>query len=133
MRRAAALLLAATFAAPAFAGDGALTFRAGSEVLVAPTASVRGLQALDTSGQPIIAITMADGMALAFSRLTVAHVGEVMDILICGAVVSSPMLQAPIYGNEMRITGAFTVDQASDLARRISSDTCADFVPPPAS
>jgi hypothetical protein len=128
--RAAALLLAATLAAPASAGDGALTFRAGSDVLVVPTAAVRGFQALDNSGQPVIAITMADGLALAFSRLTVAHVGEVMDLLVCGAVVSSPVIQAPIYGNELRITGTFTVDQAADLARRISTDDCAGFVSP---
>ena len=130
MIRPAALVLAAALASPALAGDGALSFRAGSEVLVVPTAASRAFQALDNSGNPVIAITLADGLALAFSRLTVAHVGEVMDILICGTTVSSPTLNTPIYGNELRISGTFTTDEATDLARRISTDSCAGFTPP---
>ena len=55
-----------------------------------------------------------------FGKLTGAHVGENLAILLDGKVVSAPSIRGAIYG-ECQITGQFTEAEARDLASALEN------------
>lgn len=79
------------------------------------------VQAGTFGGEPTIVVELEPDAQRTFAKLTTRHVGEVLDLLIDGTVVSSPRVQSVIPGPSVVISGDFTASQAADLARRISS------------
>jgi preprotein translocase subunit SecD len=76
-------------------------------------------------GQPTIVVELEPDAQRTFAKLTARHVGEILDLLIDGAVVSSPRIQTVIPGPSVVISGDFTTSEAAELARRISSGDAA--------
>ena len=72
-------------------------------------------------GQPTIVVELEPDAQRTFAKLTARHLGEVLDLLVDGAVVSSPRIQTVIPGPSVVISGDFTSREAAELARRISS------------
>jgi preprotein translocase subunit SecD len=72
-------------------------------------------------GKPTIVIELEPDAQRTFAKLTARHLGEVLDLLVDGSVVSSPRIQTVIPGPSVTISGDFTASEATDLARRISS------------
>ena len=80
-----------------------------------------GVEAGVFDGQPTIVVELAPDAQRTFAKLTARHLGEVLDLLVDGAVVSSPRIQTVSPGPSVVISGEFTASEAAELARRISS------------
>ncbi|MBU0982150.1 protein translocase subunit SecF [Patescibacteria group bacterium] len=75
----------------------------------------------ETTYQPYVAIAFNDEGAKIFEDLTGRNVGNQIAIFVGGDMVSSPTVQTQIAGGFAQITGDFTLDEASDLARELNT------------
>ena len=66
--------------------------------------------------EPYVAVTFDSKGAQEFDRITGANVGKFMAIVLDGTIYSAPRIQDRIRGGRAQITGAFTTDEANDLA-----------------
>ena len=66
--------------------------------------------------EPLVSITFDSKGAKEFDRITAANVGRRMAIVLDGNVYSAPNINERIRGGRAQITGAFTTDEANDLA-----------------
>jgi preprotein translocase subunit SecD len=73
------------------------------------------------NNEPVVAFKMSDASKKAFAELTRANVGHKLAIRVDGKTMSAPIIREPILGGAGQIAGRFTVQQASDLAARLSS------------
>jgi preprotein translocase subunit SecD len=73
------------------------------------------------TGEPTLVVELQPSAQRAFTKLTTRHVGETLNLLIDGAVVSSPRIQSPIVGSSVVISGDFTASEAMALAQRLSN------------
>lgn len=65
----------------------------------------------------VVAVKFNANGRRAFGDATAAHVGERMAIVLDNTVVSAPVIREPILGGEATISGNFTQESASELAR----------------
>jgi len=75
------------------------------------------------TNEPVITFTMSESSRKAFAELTRANVGHKLAIRIDGKTVSEPVIREPILGGAGQISGRFTVQQARDIAARLSAGT----------
>jgi protein-export membrane protein SecD len=73
------------------------------------------------SGAPQVALQFNAEGAKLFGDLTASHVGQPIAIFLDGSPISTPVVQAAIYGGQAVITGTFTVDEAKLLAQRLNA------------
>ena len=73
-------------------------------------------QDLQYLGQPIVNFTTTDEGVDLFERLTGAHIGDRMAIVLDNAVYSAPNIQSKIPGGRGIITGSGDQEEAKDLA-----------------
>jgi len=66
--------------------------------------------------EPYVAITFNKQGARIFARITEANVGKRLAIILDNRVHSAPVIREKIPHGEARITGAFTLEEARDLA-----------------
>jgi len=66
--------------------------------------------------EPFVSITFDSKGAQEFDRITKANIGKRMAIVLDGTVYSAPVIQDRIRGGRAQITGAFTTNEANDLA-----------------
>lgn len=71
-------------------------------------------------GSPNVLITFTETGRAKFNRAQQGRVGEQLEIRMNGEIVSAPILREPISGNQVTISGAFTLDEAEAMARRIA-------------
>jgi len=79
----------------------------------------------DATGQPALKISLSPDGAKAFGDFTVEHVGEVIDILVAGDVVTSPKLMSPIHSDWILVTGPFTATELEAIAEAINRGSSA--------
>jgi preprotein translocase subunit SecD len=111
------------------AGAAPVSFAAGADRLDVPAGAVSA-KAVDNTAQPAIELALDAETARAFARLTGAHIGEPVEISVCGAVAMRPLVHEAIPGGRAVIVADLTPRQAADVARRINSGNCAGFVSP---
>jgi preprotein translocase subunit SecD len=73
-------------------------------------------QMLDEYNTPAVGFTLNNDGVAKFSKATTANVGRTMAIVLDHRVQSAPRIESAITGSDARITGRFTVQEASDLA-----------------
>lgn len=73
------------------------------------------------SGTPNVGITFDKEGGDLFGTLTAANIGKPIAIFLDGAPISTPVVQAAIYGGRAVITGDFTLDEAKVLAQRLNA------------
>jgi len=66
--------------------------------------------------EPLVSVTFDSKGAQEFDRITAANVGRRMAIVLDGTVYSAPNINERIRGGRAQITGAFTTNEANDLA-----------------
>ena len=71
---------------------------------------------IDEYNQPAISFSLNRDGGRKFASFTRANVGRSMAIIMDNRVYSAPVIQEPIAGGEVRITGTFSQQEASDLA-----------------
>ena len=74
------------------------------------------------TGEPVIAITLDQRGAQQLAQLSTDHVGEQMAVVFDGKIVMAPILQAPILGGQLQISGGdFTDESANRMAVMLRS------------
>lgn len=101
---AAAMLLAG----PALAETLELTVRSAEPVLN------------ELTGQPSVQIELDEASAKAWTAFTVDNVGDVVELLVDGKVITAPRIQEPILGASVMLSADYLA-QANDLASLLSS------------
>jgi preprotein translocase subunit SecD len=74
----------------------------------------------DENGRPDIEFTLTRDGAARFAQVTQQNVGKQLAIVLDGHIASAPVIQTQI-SDRGRITGSFTIQQASDLALTLRS------------
>lgn len=90
----------------------------GGEVVTSARSEVR-----NDLGQnrPVVTMTMNDEGARKWARLTGDNIGRNIAIVLDGVVYSVPNVNNEITGGRSEISGAFTVDETTDLANVLNS------------
>ena len=70
----------------------------------------------DQLGHPAIVIDLKPASAEWFARVTTTNVGRMFAIVIDDRIISAPVVQTPIRGGSLTITGAFSREEAEGLA-----------------
>jgi SecD/SecF fusion protein len=70
----------------------------------------------DQTGQPVINFRLDNAGARQFADITRTNVGRPFAIVLDGKVLSAPVINEPIPGGSGRISGSFTLAEATDLA-----------------
>lgn len=73
-----------------------------------------------TTGQALVGIVFDSEGAELFRQITREHQGEVLAILLDGAVISAPVIMDEITDGNAQISGTFTPDEARLLARDLN-------------
>ncbi len=73
------------------------------------------------TNEPIVNIRFNERGAEKFARMSTDNVGNPIAIVIDGVVVSAPIINEPILGGQVQISGAMTVEEANDLAVSLGS------------
>ena len=109
LREIAAALAVLAFVHGAFAAE--------TLVLAVKTALVLRDQ---TTGEPVLSLTLMPDSAKAFGELTAANVGRVVELRLDGKVVMAPVVRDPILGGLVNVSGAFAPTELEDVADRIA-------------
>ena len=73
-----------------------------------------------TTGAPVVGLEFnSEGKDL-FAKITREHKGEVLAVILDGAVLSAPVIQDEIRDGKAQITGSFTPEQAKELVRNLN-------------
>jgi SecD/SecF fusion protein len=118
-----ALLVMAT---PALAADPVLSFVFKSEKLeLGADGLADASPSFDAQGaQPVVLFRLSQTGASGFAKITARHVGEQMDIVVCGKVIASPIIREAIQGGSGQLSGAFTAEETAALALKLKSGRC---------
>ena len=73
-------------------------------------------QSVEYLGQPVVSLQTTDEGVRLFRRVTGAHVGEDLAIVLDGAVYMAPTIQVKIMTGQSQITGLASEEEAKDLA-----------------
>ncbi len=109
LREIAAALAVLVFVHGAFAAE--------PLVLAVKTALVLRDQ---TTGEPVLSLTLMPDSAKAFGELTAANIGRVVELRLDGKVVMAPVVRDPILGGLVNVSGAFAPTELEDVADRIA-------------
>ena len=74
----------------------------------------------DSMGNPAVSVLLTPAGQNVFARISADNVGHVVDLLVDGQVVTSPVVQTVINSPSLMLSGAFSLQEASDLAARIT-------------
>ncbi|MBM2575448.1 hypothetical protein JQC91_03950 [Jannaschia sp. Os4] len=123
-----ALLLAFLAATPAAAQEVLTAVPTNGTPLAFGPSDLRSVQpTFDHDGQPAVAFVLSDETVRRFGEMTARNVREIIELRLCGEVLTAPRVMEPILGGALQITGSFTVAEATDLALRIRDGIgCAD-------
>ncbi len=77
------------------------------------------LQGFDYANSPNVTLQLTPGAARKFAQISAANVGKTLPIFMDGILLACPIVNEPIYGGQVQISGNFTVDNAIDLALHI--------------
>lgn len=118
----AALLLLAT---GVMAAEPALVIAFSNERLeFGPGDIVGAAPIFDQNNRPAVGFRMSAEKARAFGALTANHMGEKVDLIVCGKIMSSPVIQTPILSGSGQISGGFTPEDTKRLAVQLQNGTC---------
>jgi preprotein translocase subunit SecD len=75
------------------------------------------------SGEPVVSFRFTPDSARRFGKFTQRNVGHAVEMRVDGKVLSRPVIREPILQNSGQISSNFSVQEAKDLAARLSSGT----------
>ncbi len=73
----------------------------------------------------VVTFRMSLAKAAEFGEMTSRHVGDPMDILVCGKLMSSPVIMEPIRAGSGQISGGLQMEEAQIIAEKIRTGACA--------
>jgi preprotein translocase subunit SecD len=78
----------------------------------------------DQNNKPTVAFRMSAVKARKFGAMTAKHVGEKIDLVVCGKIISSPIIREPILGGSGQVSGKFSLAEAEELALKLKKGKC---------
>ncbi|QDZ11398.1 SecDF P1 head subdomain-containing protein [Devosia ginsengisoli] len=69
---------------------------------------------------PTVEIVLTPEARKAFAKLTLEHIGDVIELRVDGELLTSPVVQTPIMDGVVVISGALTEADANALADRLA-------------
>lgn len=90
----------------------------GADIVLAVATAKAGHDAF--SAEPSVDVTLTPEASKIFGKVTLEHIGQVVEVWVDGELVSSPVVQSPILEGSLTISGAMTVAEARLLAARLS-------------
>lgn len=73
-----------------------------------------------TTNAPLVTLDFNDEGSELFAKLTRENRGEILAIILDGAIISAPVIQDEITDGTAQITGTFTPEDARDLVRNLN-------------
>lgn len=73
-----------------------------------------------TTGAPIIGLEFNKDGGDLFAQITKEHVGQILAIILDGAIVQRPTIQEEIKDGKAQITGSYTAQEAKDIVRNLN-------------
>ena len=77
----------------------------------------------ELTGQPVLKIRLSPAGQAAFFAFTSQHVGQVVDLVVDGRVLTSPVVSSPIDSEWVVVTGGFTTSELKALAETVNRDS----------
>jgi preprotein translocase subunit SecD len=120
-----ALLIALVTCAPAMAGPALVFSFTFEKIEFGPGDILDAAAVLDERGkEPVVNFRMTQAKAAEFGKLTSRYVGNPMDILVCGELISSPVIREPIRAGSGQISGGFKMEEAQLVAEQLRTGVC---------
>ena len=69
---------------------------------------------------PTVEIVLTPEARKAFAKLTLEHIGDVIELRVDGELLTSPVVQSPIMDGVVVVSGALTEADANALAGRLA-------------
>ena len=98
-------------------------------VLLDQTAVKSALVNVDNLGNTMIDVRLTDDGAKRFAEVTRQNLGKRLAIVIDGKLYEAPRIATAITGGEAIISGAFTREEAKDLATKINGSPAGEKPP----
>jgi preprotein translocase subunit SecD len=73
------------------------------------------------TGERIIGIVFHEASKQLFADLTARNLGKAMEMRVDGRTVLKSVVREPILGGSVQITSGFTMEQAREIAERLSA------------
>lgn len=75
------------------------------------------------TGLPALNIELSVGSAKAFGELTTQHLFSMVELVLDGKVLTAPIIQSPIFGGSLQITGNFSTAEITAMVERLQAGT----------
>jgi preprotein translocase subunit SecD len=75
------------------------------------------------TGEPLVSFRFTPDSARKFAQFTAQNVGHAAEMRVDGKAYSRPVIREPITGGSGQISGHLSVQEAKDLAARLSAGT----------
>ena len=79
--------------------------------------------ASDSLDLPAVRIVLTPEAGKTVAKLTLQHIGDVIELRVDGEVVMAPVVQSPILEGVVMISGSMTQAEARALAKRLADRT----------
>jgi SecD/SecF fusion protein len=110
---------------PGFAAEDAVMFSFSNEKLqFAKTDILDAQPSFDSDGRPVAIVKISSEASGLFGIMTGRHVGETMDMFVCGTRVSSPRIMSAIHGGSLMISGDFDTESVVVMAAQLKTSEC---------
>ena len=73
------------------------------------------------TSEPVVSFRMTEASQRLFAELTSKNVGRKAEIRVDGRALTAPVIREPILGGSGQISAGFKLDEAKELADRLSS------------
>ncbi len=75
------------------------------------------------TGKSVIFVKVSEESKRQIAELTQKNLGRPTEFRVDGKVVMKPIIREPILGGTFELTGSFSIEEAKDIAKRLSSGT----------
>lgn len=75
------------------------------------------------TAQPSVEVVLTQEGRKAFAKLTLQHVGDIIELRVDGELLSAPVVRSPILDGVVVVTGSMTEAEARSLALRLADQT----------
>jgi len=81
---------------------------------------------VDHSGHPQVLISLTESSRQAWARTTQESLGKQLAIIVDGQVLLAPVLQSPIPGGQIAITGNYSTEEVQAIAAKLQRFTAGE-------
>jgi preprotein translocase subunit SecD len=76
------------------------------------------------TGHNVVAILMSPDKGREFTEMTRSHVGDIVDVHVCGVLIISPRIMQPVIGGSVYLATGLGADGTNRLAQKLKTGRC---------